>query len=562
MLKTYILLPDGTEISSGPGAVHAVQSCSFTECVNSAAELTLGSVCAAMVEVKLITPGGLTISAGDELRIYQQEGGVRYPLGIFIAEKPTRPSANIMKITAYDRVSLLDKDLTAWVNGLAGWPYSLQELASMVCDQCGLALTDTQLPNGSHLVRAFTAVGITGRRLMQWIGQAAGRFCRATADGKLEFAWYAPVEGHSVGTTPRAMADNLDAVCDGQTLKLTMADATVTGEGDMLSILWDDLTAAQSGNVLTLTAAGQTRQHFYFQGGLSFADYTVAPIEKIQISATDQDVGTQWPPDTQGNTLRITGNPLLTADSAQSLQNVAQTLLAQLENATYTPCTVTVPATPHIRAGHILTVTDRLGRSITTWVMTKKQSGHRDTLECTGSPRRDSATVLNEQSYTALSGKVMNLRADVEGLKAENKAADGRAASLELTVDGISARVEKHAAEAAALRTELTAVQQTADAVKIAVQSIRENGASKVKTAASYTFDDTGLHIARSGQTMENKLDNTGMYVLRSGQVILQANSDGVTATDVRVRNYLCVGENARFEDYEGSRTACFFTGG
>ena len=61
---------------------------------------------------------------------------------------------------------------------------------------------------------------------------------------------------------------------------------------------------------------------------------------------------------------------------------------------------------------------------------------------------------------------------------------------------------------------------------------------------------------------MKNLLDNTGMYVTRSGQTILQANDKGVEAADVTVRNYLIVGDHARFEDYAAGRTACFWLEG
>ena len=60
---------------------------------------------------------------------------------------------------------------------------------------------------------------------------------------------------------------------------------------------------------------------------------------------------------------------------------------------------------------------------------------------------------------------------------------------------------------------------------------------------------------------MENLLDHTGMYVRRNGEVLLQANNQGVQTRDVTVRNYLIVGENARFEDYGSDRTACYYIG-
>ena len=102
-------------------------------------------------------------------------------------------------------------------------------------------------------------------------------------------------------------------------------------------------------------------------------------------------------------------------------------------------------------------------------------------------------------------------------------------------------------------------MEQTADGVKISVEKIQNDGATKIKTGMGYTFDDKGLKIARVGQQMQNLLDNTGMYVTRNGQTILQANDKGVVAVDVTVRNYMIVGKHARFEDYGAGRTACFW---
>lgn len=557
MLRTLLILPDGTEIFSGPGTENAILSTTVTQSVSAGTELEPGAVCAAALEVRIFTPEGiLQINAGDEITAYQvTDDGVRHRLGSFIAEKPTRPTAHTMKLTAFDRISLLDQDVSEWFASLSGWPYSLWELAGMVCERCGLELVHTELPNGSYLVQQFSAAGLTGRKLMQWIAQAAGRFCRATADGALEFAWYEPVTGHAVGASEQGA---VAASYDEETATLTLEDITATEEEGVLTL--EGITATQDDGVLIL---GGGRQHYCFQGGLTYEDYTVAPIEKVQIRMGAQDIGTIWPQDAgQVNTYQITGNMLLQANSYEELQPVAQNLYEQLKGITYTPCTLRIPANLDIRAGHILQVTDRNGRSFQAYVMEKVRTGQQDKLLCTGSPSRASVTAVNEQSFTALSGKVLNLTAAVEGLKAENIAFDGRSAALALTVDGLSAQVEKQRTESEALASQLTQVQQTANAVKISVQTMQEQGVSRVRTESSYTFDDEGLKIARQGSQMENLLDNTGMHVRRSGEVILQATADGVTATDVRVRNYLCVGENARFEDYESGRTACFWTGG
>lgn len=366
MLKIILTLPDGSEISSGANSDIAVLSAKLTQCVNDAQELSLGAACANMLEVDLQAPeGGLQVAAGDELTVYKEDdSGQRHLVGIFITEKPTRVSANTLRLTAYDRVTKLDKNLTDWLTGLDGWPYSLLTFAGMVCAACGLTLMDSSIPNGDYPVQAFSANGITGRKLMQWAGQIAGRFCRATTDGNIEFAWYTP------------------------------SGVTITPDGD----------------------------RFYYQSGLSYEDYQVAPIEKVQLRLTEDDIGAVWPDESgEKNTYIISGNYLLTTDNTDTLIPLAQTLYEQLKSVTYTPCKVKIPACMDIQAGNTVSITDKNGKTFTTYVMTKTQSGGLDTLECTGSRRRNSSTAVHNESYQALSGRVLEISKKVEGLSVTAK---------------------------------------------------------------------------------------------------------------------------------------------
>ena len=135
--------------------------------------------------------------------------------------------------------------------------------------------------------------------------------------------------------------------------------------------------------------------------------------------------------------------------------------------------------------------------------------------------------------------------------------------ALSIDVNGISTQVERQAGDIDSLYGQMSSIQQTADNVSIQVKNIIENGVDKVTTGTGYTFKDDGPHIQKSGEEIDNSIDNTGMYVKRGDEVMLQANKDGVTATDVTVRNYLIIGSHARFEDYsdgtDGNRTACFY---
>lgn len=360
MIKTIIKLPNGAELSSGTGAANTIQSVTITECVNDSTELSPGSTCASILEARILTSGNdLVLNAGDEVTVYTEDDkGQRESVGLFTMGKPVRASANRISLTAYDRVTWLDKDLSSWLAGLNDWPYTLSTFAQMVCEECGLILATTSIPNGSYMVQKFGAQGITGRKLIQWVGQIAGRFCRATAMGKLEFAWY---RSSGVNITP-----------DGE--------------------------------------------DFYYQNGLSYADYSVVEIEKVQLKLTDDDVGVVWPPETgEKNTLIVAGNYLLTTSSSANLEPVAEELYKQVKGIAYTPCKVTLPASSKVRAGNTVQITDRNGRSFTAYIMTRVRTGQRATLESTGSQRRDSTTAVNEESYRALNGKILEIQKNVEG---------------------------------------------------------------------------------------------------------------------------------------------------
>lgn len=505
MFKTMVILPDGSTLSSGSSGA-AIEKMTLTQSVNSRQELTLGSVCAAMVELSVLSPQSLHLAAGDEIILYRQDGENLQKMGIFITEEPVRQSSNRLKITAYDRVSLLDQDLTAWLEGLTDWPYTLQTFSQMVCDRCGVSLKSTHLPNGDYAVGKFRAGQVTGRQLLSWVGELCGRFCRADRDGILEFGWYTP------------------------------KDITVTPDSDP----------------------------YYFQGSLHYQQYQVEPVDKVQLRQNQEDVGTVYPDHPEAlNTYIITGNPLMAANTAESLIGIAQTLYEQLHTVTYTPCKVSVAADLSLSAGDILSVRSRDGQTIFVYVMTCIHSGGKDTLEATGSARRNSSTAVNSSSFQALSGKVLNLKTTVDGLQAENRDAAGKMASLSLDVAGIASEVSRQQADGERLQSQLTALNQKAASVDIRVQKLTEEGTKKVQTETGFTFDDKGLTISKTGTQMENLLDESGMYVKRHGAVILQANQDGVGAADVTVRNYLIVGDHARFEDYssgtDGKRTACYW---
>src|SRR5699024_4958333 len=172
------------------------------------------------------------------------------------------------------------------------FPMGLTAFIQAVCARCGVALADGALdglPNGSYQIAAFYADGLTGRQLIRWAAQAACRFARMTPDGRLAFGWYADFAAVGIGPGTAA-AERTALSLAGQLL--------VTADGEIWTF-------------------GQ-RMAGYLSGTLSYEDYETAPIDKVQIRQTDDDVGVIYPPDETGtNALVLQGNLLLTTATAE-----------------------------------------------------------------------------------------------------------------------------------------------------------------------------------------------------------------------------------------------------
>ena len=130
-------------------------------------------------------------------------------------------------------------------------------------------------------------------------------------------------------------------------------------------------------------------------------------------------------------------------------------------------------------------------------------------------------------------------------------------ALVQKTIDGVGDLDDKVTKMSEIIMDEESVTFKISEAIK---------GVDSVKTSTGYTFDKDGLNIHKDGEEMHNTLDNTGMYVRRNGTDVLTANDEGVNAINLTSRQYLIVGDNARFENYsngtDSQRTACFFIGG
>lgn len=111
------------------------------------------------------------------------------------------------------------------------------------------------------------------------------------------------------------------------------------------------------------------------------------------------------------------------------------------------------------------------------------------------------------------------------------------------------------------IRNEVS-TKMTSEDVQIMIESQITDEASTVTTTTGFTFDADGLTINKSGSEITTQITEDGMTVYRSSDAVLIANNEGVKAEDLHATTYLIVGNNSRFEDMNGNRTACFWIGG
>ena len=395
MYYSVLRLPNGTELKGGE-AGSTLKALTLHTAVNAGQEFTIGSAFSDYIEAEIwADPGGsLQITAGDALTYYRQDdAGNRTKVGVFYAEKPTRTKRNSYKVTAYDTMSKLDADFSGCLRAnQAQFPKTIWQLVQLACQRAGVALASSSLPiNGSYSVQAFYADDLTCRQIISWAAEAAGCYAHMNAAGKLQF--------------------------------LTYSDKRSTAK---------------------ITPDGASNSTAYYADSLSYEDYTVKAIEKVQIRQSDSDVGVIYPDSTTAtNTYAVQGNLLLTTGTEANLKTVAQNLYNVLKSVTYTPCKVSVPSGSGLTCGKIVHVKDARGREFDTYLMSATISSGKASFESVGSASRESSSAVNSQSYKNLTGKMLEIKTSVDGLEVKASDLTGKYTDLKATVDGLSSEVKK-----------------------------------------------------------------------------------------------------------------------
>lgn len=179
------------------------------------------------------------------------------------------------------------------------------------------------------------------------------------------------------------------------------------------------------------------------------ADYSVAPIDKVQVRATPGDIGTIV--GNGQNTYVVEGNPMFALAPVGSEVSSASLLLNTISGITYTPCEIPLFNDHGVRVGDAFTI-----GGVPAIAMSYRCTPRGTVISCTGSPRRDVQSTAANRDVIALLGRTNELVRTSMLMSSRIADAEGKVSTIEQTADSISAIVGQQELKITALSTEMS----------------------------------------------------------------------------------------------------------
>ena len=262
-------------------------------------------------------------------------GGNEYYSDFYISDVKGEGTTKFKTITAYDALSLFDKNVAEWYKGLNFNSLTLKAFRESLCTYCGVEFESVTLPNDSMTIsRTMSATSITGREILAQCCELCGCWPKIDLWGTNKLKWV------TLGATS----------CE--TFDYSQYDYTFRPDS--------------------------TREEYDCKG-----------INAVIIRATDDDVGGHYPATVQDNPYIIQGNFLCFGKSTAELTTIAQNIYNQIANKPYRPHKTVITGRPYLEPGDKVTVkfADGNGGTFDTYILKRTMTGEAallDTYEAKG----------------------------------------------------------------------------------------------------------------------------------------------------------------------------------
>lgn len=253
----------------------------------------------------------------------------------YVSEVKGEGTTKFKTITAYDALSLFDKNVAEWYNGLNFNSLTLKAFRESLCTYCGVEFESVTLPNdGMTISRTMSATSITGREILAQCCELCGCWPKIDLWGTNKLKWV------TLGATS----------CE--TFDYSQYDYTFRPDS--------------------------TREEYDCKG-----------INAVIIRATDDDVGGHYPATVQDNPYIIQGNFLCFGKTTEELTTIAQNIYNQIANKPYRPHKTVITGRPYLEPGDKVTVkfAEGNGGTFDTYILKRTMTGEAallDTYEAKG----------------------------------------------------------------------------------------------------------------------------------------------------------------------------------
>lgn len=426
-----------------------------------------------------------------------------YSLGNFLVTRPEDDEvADNTRFEAFDYTVKFNKDFNAdftndkyqvsFNNMISnGESVTAGWLAEYTCSQVGVKLSTTEFTNSDFVITSNQLVsGESCRDVMKYISQLAFGWCR--------IGW-----------------DNNCYIDEPVTMSLSSTEDTTLTNDNYYSLVTQKNTFGPVNRIVVGMSA------------IDGEDISVDNEESITNDGLTE--------------ITVMDNPLLNTNELRA--SVAETG-QKLFGMTYTPIEMETPGHPWLKGNELLSVYDMENNLRPTYAFnrTLRYTGHIKTKLSTPAPTEQEKTVAyNKSIYKTLRDvgvKVDKQNGLINIINSKTLATEDGLSSLETRFE-----------------TEITDTYSKTQIQEI-INGTAEDGTavSSVKTTAG-TFDKNGLTIEQTNSSTKTNINSNGMVILNTSGTsandeLLNVNSEGVDAKNVRVRTYLNIGSHSRMEDY------------
>lgn len=444
------------------------ESFELTEILCPDENITLGSCNASQVKFRIGYIAQSLIGKTITVSI-QPQGGAVLQIGVYKIDSDKRTADRRYKdIVAYDVMKdILEKDVADWYKGLFTTPtatYTLKQFRDSFFTYVGVTQETTTLINDSLTVSyTIDPEKLSGKDVIEKICEINGCFGHIGRDGKFHYIY---------------LSNLIPALYPSEDLYPA-----------------EDLYPSDGANVTNIdSGAGYISS--------DYEDYETAPITKLQIRQSEDDIGAVIGSGT--NTYVIEDNFLVYGLNATQLNNVGTPILTKLGNIRYIPMTVELRGNPCYEVGDGIEFCTRYA-VIYSYIFKRTLKGIQalfDTFESTGTETLGTNINSVNSQISQLKGRTNKLTRTVDETISELSA-------YETTTNGT---LEQHR----------TAIAQNAD--QISIEATRAKGV-EVDLSAAITVQAGQISQKVSKGTVSSEITQ------EAGQITIQSNRLVVDST-------------------------------